>query len=434
MLVIVNFVAIFVVSAVVAFQLYETITKYKAINTKLTELEEEDVSTKSSIVKARKDLSSSITEASSQLNDKVNATEYQFNKQIENTHTFVTDEFNKAQKERETIKTQLSATQTDLNNVKTSNKTLDDYFKSLSQQVVTKNTTTDKLKLGNKFQLSGIGDAKGNDDWLRLFDGDGKDFYGGLATKKLWVDDQTYLNNDVNVAKGKINFQNNTPGPMIEKSNEKVNDRYGVGQFANGAMRMYASGLYQPATAGLSVLKPDGTLDDVLAVTTDKLTNVYGNMDIRGKLFLGRVDGSTDPYSIEKKLYAKDKSSLRLTINDNSNETVEIWGDSCGTGNCAGEGTLKHRFQANGDAQHEGNLQVKKRLLVNRSPSDKYPAWGDGVHTSFLYANDSIGVGNDGDVAAAISSSGTVQAKKMCIDNVCLDAEQLNTIKTQANL
>lgn len=417
MLAIVNFVAVFVVSAVVAYQIYETINKYKDINNKLTALQEEDVSTKSSIVKTRKDLSTSI-------NRKVNATEQQFNKQIEDTQTFMTDEFNKVQQDRDTINTKLSATQTDLDN----------YFKSLSQQVVTKNTTTDKLKLGNKFQLSGVGDAKGNDDWLRLFDGDGKDFYGGLATKKLWVGDQTYLNNDLNVTNGKINIQKNNPGPMIEKSYGKVNDRYGIGQFANGAMRMYAGGLHRPATAGLSVLKPDGTLDDVLAVTTDKMTNVYGNMDLRGKMFLGHVDGSTDLYTIEKKLNAKDQSALRLTINDNPDESLEIWGDSCATGNCAGEGTLKHKFQATGDAHHEGSLQVKKRLLVNRSPTDKYPAWGDGIHTWGLYANGAIGVGSDGGINASISNSGTVQAKKMCIDDVCLDAAQLNAIKTQAKV
>jgi hypothetical protein len=390
MLAIVNFIAVFVVSAVVAYQIYDTINQYNNINNKLIALEQEDDSTKSSINKTRKDLS-----------DKVSATEQQFNKQIENTTTSLTKELN----------------------------ALDKFFKSLSEQVVTTTTTTDKLKLGQKFQLSGVGDPIGNDDWLRLLDGNGEKYYGGLATNKLMVEDKTQFNNDLNISNGKINFLKSDVGPMIEKAHEKVNDRYGVGQFSNGAMRMYTSGLTKPATAGLSVLKPDGNLDDVLTVTTDKLTNVYGDMDVRGKLFLGRVDDSTYPYTFEK-----NQSALRLTINDNSDEALEIWGDSCATGNCAGEGTLKHKFQANGDVHHEGNLQVKNRLLVNRTPSDKYPDLGNGIHALDIYANGTIGVGNDGDIAAAMNGSGKIQAKTLCIDDVCLNATQLNAIKTQANI
>jgi len=42
------------------------------------------------------------------------------------------------------------------------------------------------LRLGTKFQLSGIGDSVKNDEWLRLFDIGNKGFYGGLAAGKLW--------------------------------------------------------------------------------------------------------------------------------------------------------------------------------------------------------------------------------------------------------
>ncbi|MBI4215749.1 MAG: hypothetical protein HY602_03425 [Parcubacteria group bacterium] len=46
---------------------------------------------------------------------------------------------------------------------------------------------TDKLRLGNKWLLSGVGDAHGNDEWLRLFDAAGTGYYGGVAMGKLWV-------------------------------------------------------------------------------------------------------------------------------------------------------------------------------------------------------------------------------------------------------
>lgn len=46
-----------------------------------------------------------------------------------------------------------------------------------------------RVQLGNKFMLSGVGDAHGNDDWLRLFDKDNKGYHGGFAAGKLWTPD-----------------------------------------------------------------------------------------------------------------------------------------------------------------------------------------------------------------------------------------------------
>ena len=45
---------------------------------------------------------------------------------------------------------------------------------------------TNVLRLGNKFQLSGVGDSVKDDEWLRLFDVGNRGFYGGLAAGKLW--------------------------------------------------------------------------------------------------------------------------------------------------------------------------------------------------------------------------------------------------------
>ena len=52
-------------------------------------------------------------------------------------------------------------------------------------------TTTPVLNLGGKFRLSGAGDAHGNDDWLRLFGVDNKNYYGGLAAGRLYTADNT---------------------------------------------------------------------------------------------------------------------------------------------------------------------------------------------------------------------------------------------------
>ena len=51
----------------------------------------------------------------------------------------------------------------------------------------TERVKLNRLQLGNKFLLSGVGDAHGNDDWLRVFDTENKGYHGGVAAGKLWT-------------------------------------------------------------------------------------------------------------------------------------------------------------------------------------------------------------------------------------------------------
>jgi hypothetical protein len=44
---------------------------------------------------------------------------------------------------------------------------------------------TDVLRLGNKWRMSAIGDAHGNDGWLRLFNVDNTGYYGGFAAGEM---------------------------------------------------------------------------------------------------------------------------------------------------------------------------------------------------------------------------------------------------------
>jgi hypothetical protein len=44
-----------------------------------------------------------------------------------------------------------------------------------------------KIKIGDKWTMSGVGDAHGNDDWLRLFGTDEKGYSGGFAAGRLWT-------------------------------------------------------------------------------------------------------------------------------------------------------------------------------------------------------------------------------------------------------
>jgi hypothetical protein len=60
---------------------------------------------------------------------------------------------------------------------------------------------TQKLQLGGKWMLSGVGDAHGNDEWLRLFDFKGSGYHGGFAAGKLWSSEGRVQGSDVRLKK-----------------------------------------------------------------------------------------------------------------------------------------------------------------------------------------------------------------------------------------
>ena len=55
---------------------------------------------------------------------------------------------------------------------------------------------TQRLQLGEKWLLSGVGDVYANDDWLRLFNTAGSGYYGGLAAGRLWSSNGTVQSSD----------------------------------------------------------------------------------------------------------------------------------------------------------------------------------------------------------------------------------------------
>lgn len=208
-----------------------------------------------------------------------------------------------------------------------------------------------------------------------------------------------------------INFGQGTNGPMIEKNMGGDNNRYGVGQYTNGVMRMYAAGSVPSATLNLSLAQANNTFDDVVQIRSDKAVHVNGaanfneaavfnkdatfkknlcvgstcvdetkfktfstggggadgNFNIQNKLFfkdpsmstVPNGDNKSDPYYMEKVIDGGNASSLRMTINDDADESFQIWGNSCGTGDCGNGGAMQHKFQANGDAVHMGGVAMK---------------------------------------------------------------------------
>ncbi len=253
-----------------------------------------------------------------------------------------------------------------------------------------KNTLkADKVQLGDKFMLSGVGDAHANDDWLRMFDKDGKDYHGGIAMRRLWTRDEAHLNGQTNVS-GNLNV------------------RGGSSEHNPGGWWTHFpwSGDNKNYIRGDTEIR--GNTNNIGDLNVGRNANVQGRLHFtdpgmaKGWSFAGN---NSDSYYLEKKIDGPNVSHLRLTLNDDNDESLQIWGGSCAAGDCSGAGTQKHKFDAAGNASHTNMLKV------NRSDNDRYPAgWGAGVHAWDVYVNGTVGAGVNGGLSAYMNSAGDLFA------------------------
>lgn len=92
------------------------------------------------------------------------------------------------------------------------------------------------------------------------------------------------------VVKGGVAVTNSNPGPMLEKHYGGQDDRFGVGQWTGGAMRVYGSGWGAATTVSLSIAKSDGSFDDVVKVAAaTRGTSVLGDLDVSGNVKKGAL-------------------------------------------------------------------------------------------------------------------------------------------------
>jgi len=196
-----------------------------------------------------------------------------------------------------------------------------------------------KIRLGDKFLFSGVGDAHANDDWLRMFDKDGKGYNGGFAAGRLWTPSLYSNSTDVgisgrlNVARGDGNWNwirvSGNHGDNLYMGSDGTNR--GIWADGNRDLNLYNNGI------------------NALSVKQNGDVSLNNNLNVNGKVSLTPGGGhNTDYYSIEKRHTSSDQSHMRLTINDNPDESLQIWGDSCRTTGCGGEGVPRFKFIADG--------------------------------------------------------------------------------------
>jgi CHASE3 domain sensor protein len=315
-------------------------------------------------------------------------------------------------------------------------------------------TKTSKLRLGDKFVLSGVGDAHANDGWLRLFGADEKGYHGGLAAGNLWSGSDVSAAGTINA--GKISLHNNNnkddnvhinihqhnPGTMIEKRyGTNKGDRYGMGQYPGGNTRVYSAKDYGPSSVNLGFAKKDGGFDDVLKVqntndggqvfinATGNIQNPNGQMKIsrQGIMFGGPNNG-------------KEVNSAQISAGLHQPNSLNIVGMSSGKGHqdrrvdMWAEGGLHVHGSVNSHNINAGHTKTSKLRL-----GDKFvlSGVGDGhANDGWLRLfganekdyNGGLAAGNLYSHNDILAPRGTVFAKKLCIDNVCIDANHLRML------
>ncbi|NDB61257.1 hypothetical protein EB001_22880, partial [bacterium] len=127
----------------------------------------------------------------------------------------------------------------------------------------------------------------------------------------------------------------------------------------SGDLRLQSSGgnnihLKPSGNVGINTSNPTTTLDVNGTISAMGGANLEGKVRFRHAGANG--DDNTDVYNLEKIQTSSNNNSLRMTINDDADESFQIWGNSCGeVGGCGGQGALKHHFQATGRTQHLTN-------------------------------------------------------------------------------
>jgi len=100
----------------------------------------------------------------------------------------------------------------------------------------------------------------------------------------------------------------------------------------------------------INLVPPNGKK---MKIDKTDITNL--NIPKEGRISFGNGQDN-DPYHI-KKVGNADSNHLRVTLNDNNNESLQVWGDSCKTDKCNPDGgTMKHAFFTNGNAHHKGDI------------------------------------------------------------------------------
>ncbi len=181
-----------------------------------------------------------------------------------------------------------------------------------------------------------------------------------------------------------------------------------------------------------------------------------GDANVQRRLFFGDPsmntvydweNNSSDSYYLGKVVDGPDRSSLRMTINDNADESFQIWGDACATGDCGGAGALAHKFRADGSAAVAGSLVVGSPdalTAADRGWSGGSYAKGGSLNiynrhagnwTHFPWFDGKNYIRNATQVDGTLGVDGTVNVgggAQVCVGGVCVSSGALKKVLAMA--
>ena len=114
---------------------------------------------------------------------------------------------------------------------------------------------------------------------------------GNLAASSLTVSNI--------VSSAGMSVTNSDPGVLVEKRyGAGTNDRYGIGQYTSGALRMYVSQSYPLSKISMCVATGETTFNDILVANSTSVA-VTGNLTVGGNISVqGTIYGSMSGYGL----------------------------------------------------------------------------------------------------------------------------------------
>jgi len=147
-----------------------------------------------------------------------------------------------------------------------------------------------------------------------------------------------------------------------------------------------------------------------------------GNVELKGPALIGINGSGTDLTYLE---INQSQIGFNSSGYDRSHDAI-LYANSSGLNIKAKSVALQADSTAGATNATSGNFGS---LKVNRSDGDLYPGWGPGIHTTDVYVNASLGVGQDANVAAWMYSSGEMG----CNGTATLPNLSCDTMRIQNN-
>jgi uncharacterized membrane-anchored protein YhcB (DUF1043 family) len=240
-------------------------------------------------------------------------------------------------------------------------------------------TKMDKLQLGDKFTLSGVGDGYANDDWLRVMGKDGKNYSGGVASGKLYSKD--FVHSDGNVSlKGDMVFNGDNKW-ILHTPDDGRQILYVAPTDKTGKWNWNAKTQFQN----------DGSIDISSDLRMENARTLYnkGRQHIHG----------------EEKLFLLNKGGVYVN---------KAWG---GNGELNVDGNLN---------EHSDIVMDNARTLYNKGRQHIH-----GEEKLFLLNKGGVIVSKAWGGNGSVAVEGDLHTNKLCVGDVCITKDDLARIKSK---